>query len=138
MEYNIFYNSIILIPGVALVVAIVLKGIFSGIGSKTFSLARAFGSGGMPSAHSAVVVSTTTAIALKHWVQDDLFAIAIAFTVIIIYDAINVRFEAGLHATAINQAIWERRFKESLWHLPSEAFAGSILGIIIAIVLYYI
>jgi acid phosphatase family membrane protein YuiD len=25
-----------------------------------------------------------------------------AFTVIIIYDAINVRFEAGQHATAIN------------------------------------
>jgi len=59
-------------------------------------------------------------------------------TVIIIYDAINVRFEAGLHAEAINQAIGEKRFKESLGHLPSEAFAGSVLGIIVAVILFYI
>jgi acid phosphatase family membrane protein YuiD len=61
-----------------------------------------------------------------------------AFTVIIIYDAINVRFEAGQHAIAINKFIWERKFKESLWHLPSEAFAWSILWMFVAIVLYYI
>jgi uncharacterized protein len=48
----------------------------------------------MPSAHSAVVVSMTTAIALKYGMTSDLFAIAFAFTMIIIYDAINVRFEA--------------------------------------------
>jgi acid phosphatase family membrane protein YuiD len=48
----------------------------------------------MPSAHSAVAVSLTTAIALKHSIASDLFAISMAFTVIILYDAINVRFEA--------------------------------------------
>jgi len=89
----------------------------------------------MPSVHSSVVVSLAAAFAIKYWVQSDLFAIVMAFTVIIIYDAINVRFEAGLHAEAINKAMWEKRFKESLGHLPSEAFAGSILGILVAIVL---
>jgi|TARA_Y100001960_G_scaffold324040_1_gene403574 acid phosphatase family membrane protein YuiD len=68
----------------------------------------------MPSVHSAVVVSLTTAIALKHSLNSDLFAIAMAFTVIIIYDAINVRFESGLHATAINESLGEKKFKESL------------------------
>ena len=48
----------------------------------------------MPSVHSAVVVSLTTAVGIKYGVSDDLFAVALAFTVIIIYDAINVRFEA--------------------------------------------
>jgi acid phosphatase family membrane protein YuiD len=59
-----------------------------------------------------------------------------AFTGLIIYDAINVRFEAGLHASAINQALWEKKFKESLGHLPSEAFAWSMVGIIVAVILF--
>jgi uncharacterized protein len=48
----------------------------------------------MPSVHSALVVSITTAIAIKYGIASDLFAIALSFTVIILYDAINVRFEA--------------------------------------------
>jgi len=48
----------------------------------------------MPSAHSAVVVSLTTAIALQHGIDSDFFAIAMSFTVIILYDAINIRYEA--------------------------------------------
>ncbi len=134
---NIFYETIIIVPMIAFITAVILKGIFSTISDGNFSLARALWSGWMPSVHSAVIVSTATAIALKHGVQSDLFALALAMTVIIIYDAINVRFEAGLHAAAINQAIWEKRFKESLGHLPSEAFAGSILGIIVAVILFY-
>jgi acid phosphatase family membrane protein YuiD len=48
----------------------------------------------MPSVHSSVVVSLTTAMALKHGLGSDHFALAMAVTVIIIYDAINVRYEA--------------------------------------------
>ena len=61
-----------------------------------------------------------------------------AFTLIVIYDAFNIRFEAGLHASAINESIWEKKFKESLWHSPSEVFAWSILGVIIALSLWYL
>lgn len=70
-----------------------------------------------------------------------MFALALVFSTIIIYDAINVRFEAGLHAKALNQlrcAKEERKnynFNESIGHLPEEAFVGSIIGIIVAIVL---
>ncbi len=92
----------------------------------------------MPSVHSAIVVSLATAIALKYGVSSDYFALAMTFTVIIIYDAINIRFEAWLHAGAINERLWEKKYKESLGHLPSEAFAGSILWIIVSVVLFYI
>jgi acid phosphatase family membrane protein YuiD len=92
----------------------------------------------MPSVHSSVVVSLTAAIALKYWFSSDYFAICMAFTVIIIYDAVNVRFEAGQHAVGMNVLFWEKKFKESLWHLPSEAFAGSFLWIVVAIGLYYL
>lgn len=137
MENN-FYSHLILIPAIAFVLSVILKGIFSIIKKWKLDWSIALWSWWMPSAHSAVVVSLTTAVALKYGIWSDLFAIAMAFTVIILYDAINIRFEAWLHATAINKYIWEKRFRESLWHLPSEAFAWSILGILVAVVLYYI
>jgi hypothetical protein len=108
---------------------------------KNFSLSQTLGSGGMPSVHSALVTSITTALGIKYGVFSDIFSIALVFSMIIIYDAINVRFEAGLHAKALNQLKCNREtardynFNESIGHLPGEAFAGSIIGIIVAIVL---
>ncbi len=135
--YNFFYNNLLSIPFIAFMFATILKGITSKIKSWKVDIKRAFWSGGMPSVHSAVVTSLTTWIALKYWVHSDLFAICMWFTVIIIYDAINVRFEAWLHASAINKLLWEN-FKEHLWHLPSEAFAWSVLWILTAVLLYII
>ena len=138
MEYNIFYQHLLLVPAITFIATVLIKGISVKLKTGKIDIVRAFWSGGMPSVHSSVVVSLTTAIALKHTVQSDLFAIAMAFTVIIIYDAINVRYEAGLHASAINEHLGEKKFKESLWHLPSEAFAGSMVGILVALVLFYL
>lgn len=133
---NIFYDHIISIPIAAFIVAVVLKGIILKITTWKFSLDKALWSWWMPSVHSWIVVSLATAVALKYWVTSDLFAVAMTFTVIIIYDAINIRFEAWLHATAINERLWVKKYKESLWHLPSEAFAGSVLWIVVAVVLF--
>ncbi|NUJ97191.1 divergent PAP2 family protein [Candidatus Gracilibacteria bacterium] len=138
LEYNQFYTFLISVPTVSFLLAVLLKGISEKVKTGKWNTKRAFGSGGMPSVHSAVVVSLATSVALKYGLESDLFAIVVAFTALIIYDAINVRFEAGLHAEAINEAIGEKKFKESLGHLPSEAFAGSLLGIIVAIALYYV
>lgn len=132
---NIFYENIISVPAVSFVLAVIAKGMIVKLSSWKWSVSKALWSGGMPSVHSSVVVSLAAAFAIKYGVQSDFFAIVMAFTVIIIYDAINVRFEAGLHAEAINKAMWEKRFKESLWHLPSEAFAWSVLGILVAVIL---
>lgn len=135
MLSSIFYTYIILIPAAAFTISVILKWISSKVKTGKFELRRALSSWWMPSVHSAIVTSITTAVALKYWIYDDLFAICLTFTVIIIYDAINVRFEAGLHAMAINRLVWER-FKEELWHLPSEAFAWSLVWIFTAIILY--
>ncbi len=135
---NIFYETIIFIPAVSFIAAVFIKWILVKGQTGKWNMTRALGSGGMPSVHTSVVVALATAFALKYGISSEYFAIVMAFTVIIIYDAINVRFEAGLHAEAINRAIWEKKFKESLGHLPSEAFAGSILGIIVAVVLYFL
>ncbi len=135
MEHNFFYQNLIFIPSIAFILAVIIKGFSSKLKIGTFNMRRALSSGWMPSVHSAVVTSLTTAVGLKLWVWHDLFAVCLGFTVIIIYDAINVRYEAWLHATAINKLVGEK-FKEQLWHKPSEAFAGSLLWIFTAFVIY--
>jgi len=135
---NIFYSNIILIPAVSFIIAVLIKACTVKYHTGKWNAGKALGSGGMPSVHTSVVVALASAFAIKYGLSSDSFAIVMAFTVIIIYDAINVRFEAGLHAKAINEAVGEKRFKESLGHLPSEAFAGSLLGIATAVILYYI
>ncbi|MBW7954244.1 divergent PAP2 family protein [Candidatus Gracilibacteria bacterium] len=137
MDFNIFYSHLISIPTIAFFMAVLIKGLSFYYNTGKINLKKALSSGGMPSVHSAVVTSLTTAIALKYGVSSDLFAISLGFTVIIIYDAINIRYEAGLHAGAINKLLGEK-FKEHLGHLPSEAFAGSLLGVISALFLFYI
>ncbi|MDP2103867.1 MAG: divergent PAP2 family protein [Candidatus Gracilibacteria bacterium] len=138
---HIFSNYIILISAVAWIVAVIIKGIY-GLKRGTFSVSQTLGSGGMPSVHSALVTSATTAVGIKYGVFSDLFALALIFSMIIIYDAINVRFEAGLHAQALNSLRKRKdgeeeiyKFNESIGHLPSEAFAGSVIGIIVAMIL---
>ena len=133
-----FYNNIVLIPAIAFVFSVFIKWIIIKIDTWKLDLSKTLWSWGMPSSHSAVVVSLATAMAIKYSISSDYFAIVVAFAVIIIYDALNIRYEAWLHASVINQFLWEKRFNESLWHLPSEAFAGSAIWIIVAIVLYYL
>jgi len=135
---NFYYEHILLIPAIAFVLSVFIKWVFSIIKTWKLNMTMALWSWGMPSAHTAVTVSLTTAFALKYWVTSDLFALAISFTVIIIYDAINVRYEAWLHAWALNKHIWERKFRESLGHLPSEAFAWSIVWILVAVIMFYL
>lgn len=135
MEYNFFYTNLLTIPAISFFLAIILKWFITWYDSGKIDFNRALWSWWMPSVHSALVTALATAVAIKHWVESDFFALSLSFTVIILYDAINVRFEAWLHASAINKLLWEK-FKESLWHLPSEAFAWSLLGIFTAVVLY--
>jgi len=135
---NFYYGHILIIPVIAFLVSIFIKSFYSIYKTGRIELAIALWSWGMPSAHTAVTVSLTMALALKYGVLNDLFALALTFTVITIYDAINIRYEAGLHAWALNRHIWERKFRESLWHLPSEAFAWSIVWILVAVITFYL
>lgn len=135
---NFFYQNILLIPSITFVVTVLLKAIYVKISTWKIDLNKALWTWWMPSVHSAVVVSLTTAVAIKYWIHHDLFAITLAFTMIIIYDAINIRFEAGQHAKELNKNIWETKYKESLWHLPSEAFAWSLVWIFVAYILQFI
>ena len=106
---------------------------------------RLFSTGGMPSSHSAVV--TAAAVGVGHYMGFDtpIFGLAFALASVVIYDATNVRRQAGFHAHQINRIIKEvfegkttaieeyNELKEVLGHSPLEALGGIILGILVSI-----
>ncbi|MFT9848951.1 divergent PAP2 family protein [Aneurinibacillus sp. REN35] len=118
----------------------------------------AFSTGGMPSSHSAAVTALTTAVGLTEGFGSSYFAIAVIFSIIIMFDAAGVRRHAGTHAAVLNllvedfnQLIEElksmrvkprreraEKLKELLGHQPSEVLVGGWLGIIQSLALYYL
>lgn len=95
--------------------------------------------GGMPSAHSALVGALATAIGLTAGWSSSEFAIACLFAVIVMYDAAGIRQAAGKQARILNQMIDEifrqnhefpeERLKELLGHTPFQVLVGLALGI---------
>lgn len=132
-----FAQHIILVPFVAYIVATLLKGLFLSR-KNIFNLSAMLSTGGMPSGHSALVSSLATAIGIKYGPLHDLFVLALVFAAIVIYDAMNIRYQSGLHAHALNTIKGEKKLNESLGHLPSETLVGSMVGVFVAAVLMQI
>ena len=81
----------------------VFKVIAGSARSRSFAWRRLFAAGGMPSSHTAFVATLSTAIALRAGVASDLFAVACAFSAIIIYDTIRVRGAIQINSDALRQ-----------------------------------
>ena len=75
-----------------------------------------------------------------------LFAVCCMFTFLFIYDAMNVRYEAGKHAHYINNIKIELEatlqkdpgnphLKERLGHTPVEVIGGIVLGVVLTVLL---
>jgi hypothetical protein len=104
-----------------------------------------FAAGGMPSSHSALVTSTAMAVGLHDGFDTPLFGLAVAISMVIVYDAAGVRRQAGMHAQKINvlvnellqgHPISQMELREVLGHTPLEALGGVLLGLVLAIGLW--
>lgn len=142
---QIYLNSTLWAAVLAWFVAQLLKVIHVLLTEKKFDFRRFVGSGGMPSSHSSFVTSLATMVGLEHGFDSSLFAICFVLSLVVMYDASGVRRAAGKQAMVLNQIIehWNEeveirneRLKELLGHTPLEVFAGAILGIVIAILIY--
>ncbi len=97
--------------------------------------------GGMPSSHSAAVSSLATGIALVDGMGSSIFALALWFAAVTMYDAAGIRRSAMIQAKILNQMIDELfqghpisdvKLRELLGHTPIEVLAGMCLGIAVA------
>jgi acid phosphatase family membrane protein YuiD len=99
--------------------------------------------GGMPSSHSAIVAALTATVGRLNGVTSDVFAIALIFSIVVMYDAQGVRRAAGRQAAILNRliddlvaqrGIQETRLRELLGHTPVEVLVGAALGIAVGLV----
>ena len=98
--------------------------------------------GGMPSSHSALVISIVTSIGLSSGVSSDIFALSFFFALVVIRDAMGVRRSAGLQAKALNSLgtnlskrlhIPFKTVKEIHGHTFPQVIAGCLMGFFIAL-----
>lgn len=103
------------------------------------------GTGGMPSAHSAGVSSLAAAVGLEQGFDSAVFAVALIFALVTMFDAQGVRRATGRQGMAVNKLIddlyakgqvSQERVMEVLGHTPIEVLAGALLGGLIAVALY--
>jgi uncharacterized protein len=138
---QILDNRILLVAVAACLIAQVLKLIIDTIQNGKFSIKVLTTTGGMPSAHSALVTALATGVGQSLGWKSAEFAIATIFAIIVMYDAAGVRQAAGKQARILNQMIDElfsdnhkfneEKLKELLGHTPVQVIAGSVLGVFI-------
>lgn len=141
MQYlkDLIYNYILVSAVTSWFLAQILKVIINFASTGTKSFERFVGSGGMPSSHTALVCSATVAAARLEGTGSPIFAICFIVTCVVMYDALNVRRQAGEHAKALNKLLRneesvgeDEELKELLGHTPLEVLGGALLGICVS------
>jgi uncharacterized protein len=141
----IFQNKILIISLTAWSIAQVLKVPLEYFRTRKWNWAMLLAAGGMPSSHSALMVSATLALGLYQGFDDPIFALGVAITMIVTYDAAGIRRQAGMHAERINLLfdellhghIWsEKDLREVIGHTPLEVVGGILLGLLVAAVMW--
>ncbi|HZX46479.1 MAG TPA: divergent PAP2 family protein [Clostridia bacterium] len=138
---KVLENKVLMVALVSWAVAQGSKVLIEVLSYRKVDLKRFVGSGGMPSSHSAFVMALSTGIGkLEGW-ESPLFAIALSFAFVVMYDAAGVRRAAGKQAEILNiiikdviehKVLKEERLKELIGHTPIEVIIGGIIGVITA------
>ena len=140
---KIFSNKYIVTPMFLWLSIQTFKVIWDLITTKKLNFKRILGAGGMPSSHSAVVTSLATLIGRSQGFDSPIFALALIFAVVVMYDAVGVRRAAGKQAQLLNKIVntpglsgveVQERLVEVLGHTPVQVFVGALLGVVIGII----
>lgn len=138
-------NRVVIAAFAAWAIAQGLKVILTLLLSKQFDASRLFGSGGMPSSHSAMVCAMVTSIGFSEGFSSSVFALGACFAAVVMYDATGVRRSTGKNAAVLNHLLDglagngfvfdEERLKELVGHTPVQVIAGALLGVLVGTLL---
>lgn len=144
---GLFENQVLLAGIVSWLIAQSLKMPIEYRRSHQWDWALLLRAGGMPSSHSALVSSVAYSVGLTMGFGHPVFGLAIALAAVVIYDATGIRRQAGKHAEVINAIIAdlaaghplkEEQLREVLGHTPLQALMGTLLGIAVAQLLWWL
>ncbi len=141
-------NYPLICAGSGWVVAQILKSITGVFKLKKFTLTEFFfGTGGMPSSHTAAVMALLTACGVQFGLGSGYFAISFILAMIVIRDAMGMRRQVGEHAKALNlifkefvdakndPELTQKAFSELAGHTPLQVFAGAFVGVAVALLM---
>lgn len=120
-----------------------ITGIVSGRSAKeVFNLQTAIGyfsrSGGMPSGHTASFTAASVYLGYIYGFGSGLFALAACVWMVVVYDAIHVRYAVGEQGKALNQLLKENGKSELPLvegHTMPQVVVGAIIGILIGLIM---
>lgn len=108
-----------------------------------FHIPTLFSTGGMPSSHSSSVTALATSVGMVAGWNAPVFAVALCYAFIIMFDAAGLRQSASRQAQALNEIVHELlspehrlnrdKLKELLGHTPREVLSGAALGVAVAL-----
>ena len=143
MLHDLITNWVLIIALCAWMLAQLLKLLVALAQGKGLDLSFFISSGGMPSAHSAMVCALATAVGMKDGFGSAYFAITVILALVVTYDAAGVRQSVGQQSVVLNRIILELKRKEPMikieadlrelmGHTPFEVYIGAALGIVMA------
>ncbi len=134
-------------------IAQILKPILKYAMTREWDPSLIFESGGFPSSHTALVSALVISVGLHDNFDSTIFAVVLAFSMIVIYDAANVRFYAGrniqitqqlikdvqeLTQTKLDDPIYLLKVKEVLGHKWTEVVGGIVVGLCVGGLMYFL
>ncbi|MCK5211182.1 divergent PAP2 family protein [Candidatus Parcubacteria bacterium] len=140
--------QILLFPLVSGLIAQIIK--FSIRSNKQkFALKNLMAYSGMPSGHSAMIVSLAAIIGLEEGLHSPLFALCVILAIIVIRDALGIRRYLGQHGRTLNALVKDLKedkylddqyphLLERIGHTPLQVIAGATLGLAISIGGFYL
>ena len=152
---DFFNNRIFLTVVAAWLVTQLLKFVIHIIIEREVSFERLFGDGGMPSGHSATVMTLALLVGYSYGYSSVLFAICAVIAAVVMHDASGVRRETGKQAIFIkeladmmneltalfgekNKDIRTEKLKVFVGHTPLQVFCGALVGIAVSIAYVFI
>ncbi|MBS3123095.1 divergent PAP2 family protein [Candidatus Woesearchaeota archaeon] len=95
--------------------------------------------GGMPSSHSAFVVSLATIIFIEEGASTT-FAVSLVLAFIVLRDAFGVRRTVGDEGLILNKIVKKIKLKTethfSMGHTPKQVLVGALIGLLVAVGVY--
>ncbi|MBL7069444.1 MAG: divergent PAP2 family protein [Candidatus Omnitrophica bacterium] len=122
-----------------------LKVLLGVIREKRFNFMWFVGTGGMPSSHGAGVTALASSAGLYAGFNTPLFALALIFAIVVLFDAQGVRRASGKQAQILNKILddiyWQKKIQEDrlmelLGHTPIEVLTGVAIGVFMSLLCY--
>jgi len=139
--------DILLLPIIAGLISQLLK-LMVKPNKRAMNLSSLIAYSGMPSSHSAMVISLATIIALEQGLASPIFGLTVIFAIIIIRDALGLRRYLGQHGKILNVLVKDLKddqvldekyphLIENIGHTPAQVIVGGLLGFIISFAGFY-